>query len=92
MKSALVTALGIVLLSGCVKHVTRSQGPDLASVDRSAPYIKAHMRDGGLYILARWKVEPARLKSQGKNTPFAGYEVKGRVRYTLVGGHIVYEG
>jgi len=40
----------------------------------------------------RWKVEPARLKSQGKNTPFAGYELKGRVRYTLVGGHIVYEG
>lgn len=39
----------------------------------------------------RWKVEPARLLSQGKNTPFAGYEVKGRVRYTLVGGHIVYE-
>ncbi len=39
----------------------------------------------------RWKVEPARLKSQGKNTPFAGYEVKGRVRYTLVGGHIVFE-
>jgi dihydroorotase len=40
----------------------------------------------------RWKVEPASLKSQGKNTPFAGYEVNGRVRYTLVGGHIVYEG
>jgi dihydroorotase len=40
----------------------------------------------------RWKVDPASLKSQGKNTPFAGYEVNGRVRYTLVGGHIVYEG
>src|SRR5882762_5157722 len=39
----------------------------------------------------RWKVEPARLKSQGKNTPFAGYEVNGRVRYTLVGGHVVYD-
>jgi dihydroorotase len=40
----------------------------------------------------RWKVEPASLKSQGKNTPFAGYEINGRARYTLVGGHIVYEG
>jgi dihydroorotase len=39
----------------------------------------------------RWKVEPAKLKSQGKNTPFAGYELSGRVRYTLVGGHIVFE-
>jgi dihydroorotase len=40
----------------------------------------------------RWKIEPARLKSQGKNTPFAGHEVKGRVLYTLVGGQVVYEG
>ena len=39
----------------------------------------------------RWKVGPATLRSQGKNTPFAGHEVKGRVRYTLVSGHIVFE-
>jgi len=38
-----------------------------------------------------WKLEPARLKSQGKNTPFAGHEIRGQVRYTLVAGHIVYE-
>jgi dihydroorotase len=30
------------------------------------------------------------LKSQGKNTPFIGYELPGQVRYTLVGGEIVY--
>lgn len=39
----------------------------------------------------RWKIEPARLKSQGRNTPFAGYEMQGKVRYTLVEGHIVHE-
>ncbi|MFN7085177.1 MAG: dihydroorotase [Burkholderiales bacterium] len=38
-----------------------------------------------------WKVEPAALKSQGKNTPFLGLELKGRVRHTLVEGQIVYE-
>jgi dihydroorotase len=38
-----------------------------------------------------WKVEPAALKSQGKNTPFIGLELKGRTRYTLVDGQIVYE-
>ena len=38
-----------------------------------------------------WKVEPKALKSQGKNTPFIGIEVKGKVRYTLVEGQIVYE-
>jgi dihydroorotase len=31
------------------------------------------------------------LKSQGKNTPFIGYELPGRVRYTFVGGQVVYE-
>ena len=34
---------------------------------------------------------PETLKSQGKNTPFLGYELAGRVRYTLVGGNVVYE-
>lgn len=40
---------------------------------------------------AYWKVEAAALKSQGKNTPFTGMEVQGRVRYTLVDGKIVYQ-
>ncbi len=40
---------------------------------------------------AYWKVVPAALKSQGKNTPFTGLEVQGRVRYTLVDGKIVYQ-
>lgn len=40
---------------------------------------------------ARWKVEPGTLRSQGKNTPFAGYEMTGKVRYTLVEGAIVYQ-
>ncbi|MDO8206785.1 MAG: dihydroorotase [Gallionella sp.] len=39
-----------------------------------------------------WKVEPAALKSQGKNTPFTGMEVQGKVRYTLVDGKVVYQG
>jgi dihydroorotase len=38
-----------------------------------------------------WKVEPAALHSQGKNTPFLGLELQGRVRYTLVGGQVVFE-
>ena len=36
---------------------------------------------------ARWRVEPAALRSQGKHTPFDGRELTGRVRCTLVGGH-----
>jgi dihydroorotase len=37
------------------------------------------------------RVAPETLKSQGKNTPFAGYELSGRVRTTIVGGNVVYE-
>jgi dihydroorotase len=37
------------------------------------------------------RVVPETLKSQGKNTPFAGYELAGRVRYTVVAGNVVYE-
>ncbi len=38
-----------------------------------------------------WKVEATALKSQGKNTPFLGMELQGKVRYTLVNGQIVYQ-
>jgi dihydroorotase len=38
-----------------------------------------------------WKVEPKALQSQGKNTPFLGLELPGKVRYTLLHGHIVYQ-
>lgn len=37
-----------------------------------------------------WKVSPKTLKSQGKNTPFTGLELAGKVKYTLVNGQVVY--
>ncbi|STR45891.1 dihydroorotase [Iodobacter fluviatilis] len=40
---------------------------------------------------AHWQVTPAALKSQGKNTPFVGLEMKGRVVHTLVKGKRVYQ-
>jgi dihydroorotase len=38
------------------------------------------------------RIAPETLKSQGKNTPFLGYELAGRVRCTVVAGNVVYEG
>ena len=38
-----------------------------------------------------WTVERGALRSQGKNTPFIGLEMIGRVTHTLVEGHAVYE-
>ena len=38
-----------------------------------------------------WRVEASTLRSQGKNTPFLGMELQGKVKYTLANGIIVYE-
>ena len=40
---------------------------------------------------ARWTVDAAALASQGKHTPFVGYEMKGQVMATIVAGHVAYE-
>jgi dihydroorotase len=40
--------------------------------------------------VARWKIEAKELASQGKHTPFLGYEMKGRVKITIVSGKIVF--
>jgi len=32
------------------------------------------------------------LRSQGKNTPFLGMELPGKVHYTLVEGQVMFEG
>ncbi len=38
-----------------------------------------------------WKVAPSALKSQGKNSPFNGLELAGKVKTTLVHGQVVYQ-
>ena len=40
---------------------------------------------------ARWIVDPERFRSKGRNTPFAGLELRGQVKYTIAGGKIVYQ-
>jgi dihydroorotase len=40
---------------------------------------------------APFRVTPENLRSQGKNSPFLGHELTGRVRATLVAGNVVYE-
>jgi dihydroorotase len=37
-----------------------------------------------------WVVEPDRLRSKSKNTPFDGARLQGRALLTIVAGRIVY--
>ncbi len=41
--------------------------------------------------MAAWTVQPNALRSQGKHTPFSGYELPGQVRCTIVGGQLAFE-
>ncbi|MDP1998156.1 MAG: dihydroorotase, partial [Rhodoferax sp.] len=40
---------------------------------------------------AAWTVTSEALRSQGKHTPFSGYELPGRVRCTVVGGQVAFQ-
>jgi len=40
---------------------------------------------------AAWTVQSDALRSQGKYTPFSGYELPGRVRCTIMAGRIAFE-
>jgi dihydroorotase len=39
-----------------------------------------------------WTVDPAKLSSRSKNTPFDGARMQGRVKLTMVAGRVVFEG
>ena len=38
-----------------------------------------------------WVVDPEQFASKGRNTPFGGRRLKGRVKYTVVGGKVIYQ-
>lgn len=40
---------------------------------------------------ARWTIEPRLFRSKSRNSPFARRSVRGRIRYTLVGGEIRFQ-
>ena len=40
---------------------------------------------------ASWRLDPLAARSRSQNTPFAGWELTGKVRLTMVDGRIVYD-
>ncbi|HEX7119749.1 MAG TPA: dihydroorotase [Longimicrobiales bacterium] len=39
-----------------------------------------------------WTVDPKTFRSKSRNTPFAGWTLRGRAVYTIVGGRIIWSG
>lgn len=38
-----------------------------------------------------WVVEPDKFRSKARNTPFAGHRLKGKVKYTIADGEVIYQ-
>jgi len=58
--TSLLFAAGLVAAAACGKRVDRSlvEPEALATVDSKSPFLKAHMKDGSLYVLSEWAVHP----------------------------------
>ena len=86
--AGLVRALA-VLTSEPARVLGSALGPLLASAGQLVP---GGVADVCIFNPASsWTVEPSALRSQGKHTPFSGYELPVRVCWTLVGGQVAYE-
>jgi dihydroorotase len=72
---ARITSQPAVILGGGAGRLAAGAPADLALFDPAAEY----------------RLSADLLKSQGKNTPFLGYPLNGRVLYTVVAGNVVYE-
>ena len=85
-----------VPLTRALSVVTDSPAQLLGKALGSRQGRTGHLAVGGLGDVcvfdpqARWTVRADALVSQGKHTPFSGYELPGRVRCTMVGGHVVF--
>ena len=38
-----------------------------------------------------WVVDPEQFASKGRNTPFGGHKLKGKIKYTIVGGNVIFQ-
>jgi dihydroorotase len=86
--------VGLMRALGVLTHEpARVLGSALGTLQASA----GQLIDGGVADVcifdpkAAWQVQPASLRSQGRNTPFAGHELPAAVRCTIVGGLVAYE-
>jgi dihydroorotase len=86
-------------LARSLARVTSAPAAVLARDGRAAAVVHGigSLVEGGAADLclfdadARWTVAPEALRSQGKHTPFSGWELPGQVRATLVAGAVAFE-
>ncbi|MCX7687503.1 MAG: dihydroorotase [Fimbriimonadales bacterium] len=98
--------VGLETAFGCIGLWNHQQGTPLSPLEwirlmSTAPAQILNLPAGTLQVgapadvvvidpHARWIVNPDEFRSKGRNTPFRGWELIGKVRYTFVGGECVY--
>lgn len=81
--------LGILDLETAVQRLT--QGPGDIIAKKSGGLAVGQAADLTVFSESEiWEVSSESLVSQGKNTPFLGQSVSGKVKYTVVKGALVY--
>ncbi|MBX3653134.1 MAG: dihydroorotase [Ramlibacter sp.] len=95
LKWGLESGIGLTRsLAVLTSEPARVLGPALGTLQASV----GQLVEGGVADVcifdpqASWQATPEALRSQGKHTPFSGYDLPGRVRATLVGGQVAFEG
>ncbi|MFQ5586598.1 MAG: dihydroorotase [Thermodesulfobacteriota bacterium] len=80
---------GLLTLDQAIERMTAGPARVLG-LDRGTLQVGA---DADITIIdteREWVVEADRFHSKGRNTPFEGWRLKGRVMKTIVGGRVVY--
>ena len=75
--------------------LVRRLGADAArALGLEVPVVRAGARaDLAVFDLeTEWTIDPARFHSLGRNTPFAGWRLRGRPVITVAGGTVAYDG
>ena len=97
----LETSLAITLTE--LYHTGKMKLPDLIRAMAYNPASILHLSSKGRLSLGgdaditifdpeqEWVINPEEFASKSRNTPFAGRKVKGRVKYTIVGGKVIYQ-
>ena len=80
------------------RGVARGAGPDHVGAGRGARTAQRtawqwERQPTSAFSIRRriWQLTPEALKSRGKNSPWTGYMMNGKVKNTLVGGRLVYQ-
>ena len=95
----LETSLAITLTE--LYHTGRMTLPDIIRRMTTNPSEILHLAGGRMALGVpadltifdpdeEWIIDPEQFVSKGRNTPFAGKKVKGRVKYTVVRGKVIY--